>query len=110
MKYIKELYKNNKLDNEGDPVILEDIGWIERLVDHMKKLEWSDSIDGLPEGRTIEDENVLLLWNTGDQFLDLFMSDEDQHDMSPTSKEGRVMRSSETPSRNLEQTSYSPGA
>ncbi len=76
----------------------------------MKNLEWPDSIVGLQEGRTTEDKNALLLWNTGDQFLDLFISDEDQHDMSSTSKEGRVMRSSETPSRNLEQTSYSPGA
>ena len=86
----------------------------------MKTLNWTDSIVGLGEGKTIEDENVLLLWNMeDDQFHDLFMTNNIQHDKSPTTTEVRATRSASknrgSPTRgttkqavvNLDQTTFS---
>ena len=69
MEYIKQLYKG-KLSCEA---VIPEIDWLSPLVNLMQDLNWSDSIDQLPEGKTIEDEKVILLWNAGDEFVETFM-------------------------------------
>ena len=69
MKYIKQLYKG---DLSCETVIPEN-RWLPKLVGIMKKLNWSDSIKDLPEGKTIDNEQVILLWNPGDDFVETFM-------------------------------------
>lgn len=110
MKFIKDLYKKNLpfetvIKDHSD--LTGDNKWIRTLVDLMKKLKWATSIDGLPVGRKIEDDNFILLWNEGDQFVELFMSNDGNPQLkSPSSQDGTR---SVTPRRNLDETSYSHG-
>ena len=107
MTFIKELFKKNlpfeTVVQEHKDISRDDI-WIQTLVDHMRKLNWSTSIDGLPEGNEIEDEKFILLWYCCDRFIELFMStDESAQPKSPSSQDGANTR------RNLEKTTYSQG-
>ena len=68
MNHIKDLYKKSKSVVPGD-------AWMQKLVDLMKNLNWSDSIDHLPDGHTMHNENVLLLWNDCEAFYQMYMSD-----------------------------------
>ena len=78
MKHIRDLYKNSE-------AAIPKNDWMQKLINLMKKLNWSDSVYYLPEGKRIQNENVLLLWNNCEALFELYMSE--------PSKEGRQLRS-----------------
>ena len=39
---------------------------------HLKQDEWHNSIDDLPEGKILPQENMLLLWKLDNRFTDAF--------------------------------------
>ena len=51
--------------------------WITKFAHELKSLcaaNWLNSINDLPEGKTIENENWLLLWHVNDGFTEAFYS------------------------------------
>ena len=101
MKDIKQLYENG-IDDAGEALNIKN-DWTTELVRFLKGLNWSNSIFGLAEGKTIEDENVLLLWNQNSQFDTLFMTENIQQGRplpSPTQREKRsATKKHSTPTR-----------
>ena len=77
MKYIKQLYKGDDSCEEVIADVIAEKQWLLPLVMLMQALNWSNSIDGLPDDNTIGDENLILLWNPGEEFVDTFMLQED---------------------------------
>ncbi len=65
------------------------VGYLNKL----KLSDWSNSIVDLAEGNTIEDGDIILLWNQNAQFDALFMAMNNQQDRSPTSPKQRARRS-----------------
>ena len=76
MKCIKKLYKGDDSSEEVIAAIAEK-KWLQPLVKLMRALNWSDSIDGLPDNNSIGEETSILLWNVDDDFVDMFMQQED---------------------------------
>ena len=40
----------------------------------LKEAQWQNSIDGLPEGKTLPHHNMLLLWKLDEGFTDTFFN------------------------------------
>ncbi len=65
---------------------------------HLKQDEWHNSIDELPEGKTLPQENMLLLWKLDKGFTDAFCTHQRTTPKrgitpSPGSKDGTTPRS-----------------
>ena len=61
MKLIKKLYDEN--DSENIEAEVAKKKWISELVKLMQALNWSSSINDLPQGKSIDKDDDILLWD-----------------------------------------------
>ena len=61
MQLIKKLYDEN--DSENIEAEVAKKKWISELVELMQALNWSSSINDLPQGKSIDRDDDILLWD-----------------------------------------------
>ena len=61
MQLIKKLYDGN--DGENIEAEFAENKWISELVELMQALNWSSSINDLPQGKSIDKDDDILLWD-----------------------------------------------